>query len=272
MKTPTQLLACVLILGTLTTSSLLAQKSGSEDGPVGIFNSQQEYNEFMGSAKRVAYGPNGSAELQAMIPMINDIVTNQSIGSTAGKYNAESSTLGMLSNETIRDELEMVDSQYKELQQLNSEIQDRVADQIRGLDFSDPQGIADQIRKIRSEAKSDLESVLLPHQLDRLRQLQMQSSMRHRTLVEILTSDPVKTELEITEDQSKELREEEREIEKELEKEIAELRRKARQRLLSKLKRQQRQQVEELLGSPFEFPTQQEQPNKRKRRGAAGRK
>lgn len=229
-----------------------AQKD-DDNGRVGIFQSRAEYEQFIGGAKRTAYGPNGSPELRAMIPMLNDIALNQPIGATANKYNADASTLGLLADKNIRADLEMVDDQYEELKRLNSEIQNRMADQIRGLDFGDTENLASRIRAMSQQSQNDLNSVLLPHQVTRLRQIRMQSQLRRRSLVDILTSDPLKSELVITDRQSDELRQEEKEIEEDLAREIAKLREKARDRLLSKLKPNQKAQVKEMLGDAFDF-------------------
>ncbi len=230
------------------------------DGPVGIFQSRAEYNQFMGGAKQAAYGENGNPELQAMIPLLNDIVLNQPVGETANKYGVQASTLGLLSDPNVRAELEMVDDQYEDLKRLNSEIQERTASQLRGLDFQDTANLAKQIRFIRERSNEDLDAVLLPHQLDRLRQIQMQSQLKRRSLVDILTNDPLKSDLDITDQQSEQLREEEKEIEEDLAREIAKLREQARDRLLSKLKPSQKSEVEKMIGDAFEF----KQPEKTK--------
>lgn len=266
-------LAILTLLILLPVAATQAQKQGDNE-PVGIFQSRSEYHEFMGNAKRIAYGPEGNLELQAMIPMLNDIALNQPIGSTAGQYDVQGSTLGLLSDEKIRGELEMMDDQYDDLKRLNSEIQDRVAEQIRGLDFKDAGNLAEQIRGIREQARNDLHSVLLPHQLTRLRQIRMQSQLRRRSLVDLITSDPLKTELEVSDRQTRELRETEEEIEKELEEEIAKLRAKARDRLLSKLKPGQKDKVEEMFGDAFDFgdsPNDKRSEAKIKRRSKKGK-
>ena len=95
--------------------------------------------------------------------------------------------------------------------------------------------------------------------------------MRRRTLVEIITNDPVKTELEISDDQASKLRRSEKEIEKQLEEDIAELRRKAREKLLSNLESKQRKRVEEMIGQPYKF-VDSKQNEKRKESGGKGSK
>lgn len=235
-----------------------ADRSG--DGPVGIFSTRAEYNEFMGGAKRAAYGEGGNSELRAMIPMLNDIALDKPVGWTANEYNTTGSTLGLLSDANIRKDLEMVDDQYQELQDLSAQVQKRAAEQIRGIDFGDRDNLVKQISKIRDQATSDLNAVLLPHQRERLQQIRMQALLRRRSLVDVLTSDPVRSDLEITEGQSKELKKFEKEVQKDLAKEIAKLQEKARDRLLSKLNPTQKQQAKEMIGDAFEFS----QPAKQK--------
>ena len=255
--------ACFFFLIPFSAASLLfnlqvtAQKEDTSGGSFGIFNSQGEYRQFMGSLKRAAYGPEGSKELQAMVPMLNDIALNKPIGSTAGKFKAGSSTFGMLSNEKVRDEIEMIDQQYQELQQANARIQKRVAEEIRGLDFSRPTTMTTRIRGIRNRAQKELEELLLPHQVERLRQLHNRSRLRSQGLVDLLTEAPIREELEISSDQEEELRKEEAKLEAELQEKIRQLRKEAREQLLGKLKPGQEKKAKQLLGEEFDFGKQE---------------
>ncbi|MEM7782785.1 MAG: hypothetical protein AAF623_05485 [Planctomycetota bacterium] len=248
------------------TADLRGQKTDT-DGPVGIFQSQQEYYDFMGAAKGAAYGEGGSPELRAMIPLINDIVLNQPIGSTAGQYQTEASTLGILSNPDVRADLEMVDDQYKELQSLNQQIQNRAAEQLRNLDFSDQTGVVEQIGKIRSNTESELSSLLLPHQLKRLRQIKMQQLLQVKTLVDVLTDNPVKKELDISDEQAKDLQDADDEIQRELALKIKKLQEEAREKLIARLNPIQQAEAKELIGDAFEFKTYDGRTKKNSKRG-----
>lgn len=237
-----------------------AQKSGfSREGEsqAGLFQTKSDYFEFMGNLKRSA---KSDPELAAMIPLINDIVLGDPIGTTGKKYKGTTSPLGLLDNPKVREELDMVDDQFKELQRLTSNIQNKAASEIRNMDFSKVSNVAKRIRGIQSNMKQDIEDLLLPHQLKRLNQLQNRSQLQRKSIARLLTSDPIKSELEISEQQSAELLEAEENIEAELEKEIAQLREEAREKLLAKLKASQREKAEELLGEKFDFS----QPRKKK--------
>lgn len=233
-----------------------AQK-GSADEPVGIFETRSQYDSFMSGVKQAAYGEGGSPELQAMVPLLNDIALNQPVGWTASEYGINGgvadSNLGLLSDADIREDLEMMDDQYERLQQLNADVQKRASERIRELDFSDRENVLAKLRDIREQAANDLGAVLLPHQIERLNQIRMQSQLQRRSLVEILTSKPVKQQLEITDGQSSELKQTEKEIKAELEREIAKLRTKAREKILSKLNPTQKEAVKNMLGNDFEF-------------------
>ena len=234
----------VILLVALSSTAVFGQKEN------GMFDSQEEYGQFMGAAKRASAD---NPELRALIPLINDIAQGRSFGSTAQQYGIAGSNLGLLSDARIREDIEMVDDQYNDLRDRQSEIQKRLASQLRSIDFTDSKNIAGEIAKIRDEAENDLNSVLLPHQVKRLRQIRMQSALRGRSLVDVITNDPVKSDLEITDGQTKDLRAFEKEVQQDLQKEIVKLQEKARDRLISKLKPEQRTPVKEMLGDTFEF-------------------
>lgn len=269
MNRSTVLSLLILITTLPTLSPCVAQEKDGGGEPVGIFESRNEYYEFMGSFKSAAAG---NPDMQSMIPLINDIVLDRPIGWTGQKYGGASSGLGLLSNEGVRESVEMVDDQYEELQKVNSQIQRKLAEQIREFDFSgkSQEEIAEQLQKMQSEANDQLESLLLPHQTTRLRQISMQSQLRRRTLGQLLTSDPVKTDLEITDPQAEKLLDAEKEIEKELEKEIAKLRAEARDKLISELKPEQKEKAEDLIGELFDFSREDEKKSGKKKLGKKG--
>jgi hypothetical protein len=233
------------------TDNALGQKSNFDE-PVGIFDSEDQYHQFMGEAKRAAYGPDGTPEMKAMIPLLNDIALNKPIGSTASQYGVEGSTLGLLADPNVRKDLEMVDDQYEQLKELNESIQSKSAQQFRAIDFSSADWM-EQLAEIRKQTNSELDSLLLPHQIDRLKQIRLHSELRRRSFVEILTNDPVKSKLEITDQQSQRLRDTEKQIEADLQKEIARLRVEAREKLLAELDSSQRTEVETMFGDVIEF-------------------
>ena len=128
-----------------------------------------------------------------------------------------------------------------------------MADQLRRIDFTDTENLPSQIKEIRDSAEREMNELLLPHQVKRLKQLRMQSLLQRRDLVQILTSEPIKSDLKITDEQSQELRNYQVLMQEDLQREIAKLQDRARGRLLSKLNPSQKKQVEEMVGETFVF-------------------
>lgn len=235
----------------LIAMSWLGAQSSAQDKQedFGIFETQQQYFDFMGSVKEAgATNP----ELRSMVSMINDIVLLQPFGSTSQKYGTANDTLGLLADESVRKELEMVDSQFEEIKAANDEIQMQFAKRLRELDLSDMDSAAKQILALRSESENELQATLLPHQMKRLRQLAARNQLRQRSLIDIITSEPLQAQLNISQDQAKELKAQEKKVQEDLQRQITELRVKAHKRLLSSLKSDQRKQVEEIFGSETE--------------------
>ncbi len=231
----------ILLIFVSPTSNLLAQKEGGS----GIFSSRAEYRDFMGAAKSAA---KGDPEMKGMILMLNDIALNRPVGSSSKQYGGTSNTFGLVSDAEVRADIEMLDGQYEELKNRNSKIQKRAAEQLRQLDFSDTESLVEKVKAIRQDAADELNSVLLPHQLDRLRQIGVQAQFKNRGLIDVLKSDSFRLDLEISDEQIDELKEEAKLIEGEMAAEIAKLRKRARDRLLAKLKPDQRAAVNEMIG------------------------
>ena len=247
--------ACVVCF-CISSSCVWAQKSGEprESEGVGVFQNSGEYNSFMINLKTQSQG---NPEMMAMIPLINDIVLQQPIGSTGQKYNATSTMIGLLADPEVRKELEMLDEQFDSLQKTNASIQKRAAEQLLQLDFSDGENVTSRLKDLRGQSEDELLATLLPHQMDRLRQILAQNQLRRRSLVDVLTSEPTKTRLEISDEQSSKLKQAEREINEELENRIAELRREAREKLVSKLTSKQQRDFDTIFGDTFEFAVNQ---------------
>ena len=244
------LVACLIL-----PSTLLGQdkgQGGGEESSFGIFESRGEYFQFMSTVKREGQS---NPDLMAMVPLLNDIVLQQPIGSTGQKYSA-TSTLGMLADSEVRKELEIVDEQFDDLNEVNDGIQKRFAAQLKQLDFSDTENMTAQIMKIRADAENELQSTLLPHQMERLRQMMLRNQLQRRNFVEIVTSEPLKSKFEISDKQSAALKNAEEEIKSELKEQIAQLQKRARRKLLANLNPGQQKQIEEVFGDAvlIEFP------------------
>jgi len=229
----------------------------------GIFQNKEDYHAFMGGLKSL-----DDPEIKAMIPVLNDIVLGKPIGHTASKYGLRSGgMIDLLADKRVRAELDIVDFQYDELKRINRAVQERIAKQLRSLDLNHPKDYASTVREITRSVQDRHKGVLLPHQLDRLRQLSVQNQIRRRSIADVLTTDPLATKLKITDQQKQALKQAEREIEEELARQIEALRKQSRNKLLSHLTQTQRNKLEKIIGDDFQF-SQPKKPGKFKKRKA----
>ena len=243
-----KLTALGLAAGWLFAGSATAQEKEPE--AYGIFANQEQYHQFMGSVKTIA---REDPEMQAMVGLINDIALGHELGTTSRQYKMADSTMGLLSRPDVRKDIEMIDDQYRRLKDLASDLQGQAGDKLRALNYRDPEQLLDAVKNIRRDAQRQLEGLLLPHQLLRLRQIRTRSQLQRQSLIEWLTRDPVKSELSLSDQQAAQLREDAEKIDQELAVEISKLREAARQKLLQRLSPTQQSQVEELLGDDFSF-------------------
>jgi vacuolar-type H+-ATPase subunit I/STV1 len=160
----------------------------------------------------------------------------------------------------VRKELELLDDQVKQLEQagerLRGQMRERFREAMESSQDMSRETRGEKIREIVQEVGAEIEDrigeILLPPQLQRLRQLELQMRLRGG-LVRALTSEQVADELEITEDQQARLRTKAQQVEEELREKIAELRKQAQDELLQVLTPEQRAEWRERIGDPFEF-------------------
>lgn len=165
--------------------------------------------------------------------------------------------MAMLGNEGVRRELEMLDYQYEEVQQKYDDIlksmNKRIRDVLDDRDDTSPRELRDRIGAIRADAEKEAEQALLPFQFERLKQLRFHVLMHRMGAYNVLTRDPLASELGITDDQKHELREAAQEINAELAREMAKLRVAAMRKLFARLTREQQAKLEKILGDDFYF-------------------
>lgn len=246
--------AILMALSLMPPGSAQAQKVGdkekkAKERPQGIFETRREYEEFIGGLKKLR-----DPEVNAMLPVLNDLALGRPIGKTATQYGGSGSpVMTLLADKRIRQELEVVDDQVSEIQRLNRELQERLSIEVRSLDLTNPAQVVATIRNITETAQSKMENVILPHQLDRLKQLGIRDQMNRQGVLGALMSDPLASELEITDEQMDELQQSAKAIETELAREIEELKIEARKKMFATLNRTQQQKLDDLIGDEFRF-------------------
>ena len=164
----------------------------------------------------------------------------------------------LLKNASVRKELQIGEAQYADFNRLRDTISSKLNGNIVSRllaedgDF-DPAKLRAQIAETRDRVAKEMEQLFLPGQYDRLKQLAYQSQMSKRSVVEVLTNDPIASELNLTDDQKEELKSAGEEIEAEFAREVAKLRAQAKQKLYSKLSKNQQRKLTQLLGPNFDY-------------------
>ena len=173
------------------------------------------------------------------------------------------SPLTLINDKSVIEELELVDDQVEALNELQGDMRDVFRESFSGMrdKFRDKdvdrealmQEIRDKIQSQMGEVETDLNEILLPHQVTRLDELyfQMQAS---RSGTEGLLSNPkVKEMLKLTDEQIEEIEEKAEEVKAGLDKKIEALREEAREEILSVLSSDQQKKIKEMMGDSFEF-------------------
>lgn len=151
----------------------------------------------------------------------------------------------LLAREDVRQELELLDEQVKELEGLREGLdmrsmfeglQDVPRDQRR-------EKMQEAMQQARGKVEDKLDAILLPHQKNRLKELAAQYSMRG---VGGILRGPVAEELGISEQQEEQLREKAQELRQELEKKL-------QAELIKELTPAQQGKLKQLMGEPFTF-------------------
>jgi hypothetical protein len=176
----------------------------------------------------------------------------------------------LLQRSDVRAELELLDDQVEQLAELQETMQTRVRDRMREMGSRlrergpegapDPRGgglqgeFREFFEQINREQREQLAKILVPHQLKRLGQLEMQMRLRGGAMA--LLRGEVAEQLNITDQQREQLRAKAEEVERETRRKIAEIRRQAQEELISQLTPEQQAKIRELVGDPFEFQTE----------------
>lgn len=186
-----------------------------------------------------------------------------SLGGIGGvNPNDRSQLFNLLSNESVRRELQLTDEQYGGAKKIMQESQERVQKSIQAQMSARQEGTAlriggpefrNMMQENQQAAEAAIEEILLPEQLERIRQLAYQVEVSQTGLGEALVSGRLGKEIDVHEDQKQHLTDRAAKIEEEARQAIIEIRAKARAKLFAELAPEQRKEAEELLGPYFEY-------------------
>ncbi len=163
----------------------------------------------------------------------------------------------LLMNNSVREELDLVDDQVAELQAVGEEMRDEfrsIFQEIRDLPAEERRdAMVERRQEIEKMVQDRMKEVLLPQQFNRLEQIHLRSVVQRQGTAAALSQGSVAEALNLTDAQREKLREKSEQLNQELQQKIEELRTQMRDELLDVLDTKQRAQLEELMGDDFDM-------------------
>ena len=173
------------------------------------------------------------------------------------------SPLTLINDPNVIDELELVEEQIESLNALQNDMRTVFRESFSGMRSRfreknvDRQSLMQEIRdKIQSQMgdiETELNEILLPHQVTRLDELHFQMQASRSGTEGMLSNPRVKERLGLTDQQIQEIQDKAEEVKTNLDEEIKALRESARKEILSVLTSDQQKQIKEMMGDSFDF-------------------
>lgn len=172
-------------------------------------------------------------------------------------------TGALLQSQEVQQEIELVDEQQAELRQIGEEVRDQMRSLFAGMRDLDPEerrerfeSLREDMADITSQVETRIQDVLLPHQYERLKEINLQQQIRQQGMAGAL-SGGLAEELGISEEQREKLTTRAQELQAEMQEKIVQLRQEAENELLQILTPDQRSKLESLRGKGFQMPEPQ---------------
>jgi len=172
--------------------------------------------------------------------------------------------IGLLTRDEVQQEIQLVDEQRDKVMKVAEEAQENMRQEMRGI-FEQMRELSDDERRERfgevrskmeqmnAEVETQLKKALLPHQLERLKQIDLQVRMQQRGEGG-LSSRTVAEVLELSDEQREKLEKRAEEVRQELQEKVRQAQAEAREKLLDVLTPEQKAKLEELTGDAFQLP------------------
>jgi hypothetical protein len=166
-------------------------------------------------------------------------------------------SFGMLSNPSVQKDLQLVDEQVQQIDEINREFGEKIREKLEEgrddsgkMQFGPGSGIDELFAELREEQQTRINSILLPAQQVRLKQVSRQMHAKHMGTAKAILNG-LASDLEITDEQRKKIKVKSTELQRDMEAKIAKLRAEAKEHLLQELTSEQRKKLKELLGDEF---------------------
>lgn len=163
-------------------------------------------------------------------------------------------------NRGVQKEIELVDEQLQQLKKINEDFSKRIQEQMQSIqdnkgnfDIKNAKKLAELIKQLGDEKNSKMEEVFLPHQLERLKQISIQTQMKRSGEQALFSNRDVIEALDLSKEQQDELKKKAKALKKEMEEKMKEWKEKAREELFDELTREQREKLKAMLGNDFDL-------------------
>lgn len=164
--------------------------------------------------------------------------------------------LGLLAMEQYHDDIGLIPEQKDRLAIVRRDLQEQRAKAFADIRKMEPAKIAEVAQQTESRLKEESQrrvtEILLPHQVERLKQMRVQLQMRSRGAGALANGELANT-LGLTDDQKKRLAEKQREAELELRRKVEELRKQLVKDIVQEvLTAEQRESLAKLVGGELQ--------------------
>jgi len=167
---------------------------------------------------------------------------------------------GLMQDENVRKDAEITEEQLTKIREIGRKMFEGGREQFQGLrDLSEEERekkmteIRENMAKRATELQKEVNDVLLPHQVARLKQITLQSRLRRGNTSDAIASDAVAKELGITDEQKEKLKAAQEEAQKEMQEKLTKLQDELKAKVLKVLTAEQRAKFEKMVGEKIEF-------------------
>ena len=257
LRTTFKTLAVVgLCLGSISSTPLVAQDEGTAEGSMQIEMAVDDSTGagpiVISSSSMMFAGEDGDSNVRIFAG--SEVAGDWMPGGSTGAIDP----LSLLDNKDVRAELELVGEQLDKFRDAQKEMREQLAEKAKSfvggkLDPSQMADIAKEIAELKTGSQAKLQSMLLPHQLERLKQVALQIQMKKRGAANTLLSEKIAEELGIDDAQKKRIEERQKELKEELAQRMEDLKKEIRGKLLNELTTGQQAKLKELSGDDFDY-------------------
>lgn len=167
-------------------------------------------------------------------------------------------TMQPLLNPSVMKDLEIVEEQRQELNKIQQKFSKRTQSIMNQfissgqLNLEAKKKMALELSGLEKEKTLEFSKVLLPHQLERIKQVSHQIQVKNRGVAGALNYGKLSKELKVTDEQKKKFAEIQQQLYEDIKEKTKQLNEAAMKRVLAELSLKQRDKYKQLTGSKFE--------------------